>query len=276
MKVLLSLIFFAIAQWSFSQTIDITSLSSDSLCNKGFFQINYQATGQFNPGNVFYAEISDANGSFASPIAITFTSSAANGQVGNSMPLNGLPAGNGYRIRMVASDPLTYGTDNGFDLPLIYPDVNVDVQPNQILATTTVPGTQFQWLECSHTPLTGETNALFTNGAAGTEYAIEVTQLGCVDTSSCEVFLASNSLLETTNRISIGPNPTNGFISIDFQEIISNATVFLYDVNGRVVQTSGIQNDDTLTMKIEQDSGMYQLCVITDAGQRFEYRILKE
>ncbi|MDG1331291.1 MAG: T9SS type A sorting domain-containing protein [Crocinitomicaceae bacterium] len=95
------------AAWCFG---DITTL-----------QVSFDALGTYNTGNVFTAELSDATGSFAAPTAIgTLTSSASGIQLITAIVPGTVPAGTGYRIRVVASDPATIGTDNGSDL-VIFP-----------------------------------------------------------------------------------------------------------------------------------------------------------
>lgn len=81
-------------------------------------QVSFTATGTYNAGNVFTAELSDGSGSFAAPTAVgTLNSSASGTQVIPAVIIPGTtPVGNGYRIRVVASDPAIIGTDNGTDL----------------------------------------------------------------------------------------------------------------------------------------------------------------
>ena len=82
--------------------------------------VGFVATGTFNAGNTFTAELSDASGSFAAPTTIGTLSSTSSGSL--SIPVTiaaGTAAGNGYRIRVNSSSPSTTGTDNGTDL-IIY------------------------------------------------------------------------------------------------------------------------------------------------------------
>ncbi|MFT6982720.1 MAG: hypothetical protein ACJAUD_001490 [Crocinitomicaceae bacterium] len=79
-------------------------------------QVNYTSTGTFTAGNIYTAELSDASGSFGAPIAIgTDPSTANSGMVVGVIP-GSVPAGTGYRIRVVSDNPVTVGTDNGSDL----------------------------------------------------------------------------------------------------------------------------------------------------------------
>ncbi len=83
--------------------------------------VQFDAVGSYNPGNVFTSELSDAAGSFAAPTTIgNLTSSASGIQTVFGYAYGAIPAGTGYRIRVIASDPATIGTDNGTDI-IIYP-----------------------------------------------------------------------------------------------------------------------------------------------------------
>ena len=70
--------------------------------------------------NVFTAQLSDAMGSFASPIDIGNVTSLVGGTITALLPAN-LSPGTHYRIRVVASNPNTVGRDNGSDLTINSP-----------------------------------------------------------------------------------------------------------------------------------------------------------
>lgn len=74
--------------------------------------VDFTSTGSFNAGNTYNAELSDASGSFASPIVIGSLNSTANsGTINISIP-NALPSGAGYLIRIVSSDPGVIGSNS--------------------------------------------------------------------------------------------------------------------------------------------------------------------
>ena len=86
--------------------------------------------GFFNPGNVFTAQLSDAAGSFGVPTIIGALNGTGNGIIAAIIPA-GTPAGSGYRIRVISSDPMVPGTNNGVDIsitvpPLWYADADDD------------------------------------------------------------------------------------------------------------------------------------------------------
>jgi hypothetical protein len=74
--------------------------------------ISYTISGApFNQGNVFTAELSDANGNFSQPLAIGSLTSTLAGTISITIPEN-LPTGTQYRIRVVGSDPQTTGSQS--------------------------------------------------------------------------------------------------------------------------------------------------------------------
>ena len=100
-------------------TTDVQPQAAWCFGNITTLQVSFDALGSYNTGNVFTAELSDATGSFAAPTSIgTLTSSLSGTQVVTAIVPGTTPAGNGYRIRVVASDPATVGSDNGSDLTI--------------------------------------------------------------------------------------------------------------------------------------------------------------
>ena len=84
-------------------------------CNGNSFDVDYFKVDAFNPGNIFTAELSDPNGSFASPVVIGSIASTNNGAIHVTIP-NGTMAGSGYRIRIVSSSPALIGEENSKNL----------------------------------------------------------------------------------------------------------------------------------------------------------------
>lgn len=63
-------------------------------------------------GNTFTAQLSNAAGSFASPVTIGTLAGNASGTINATIPVS-TPAGSGYRIRVVSNSPGKNGSDNG-------------------------------------------------------------------------------------------------------------------------------------------------------------------
>ncbi|MBD2721612.1 T9SS type A sorting domain-containing protein [Hymenobacter armeniacus] len=94
-----------------------TGTVSGSLCPGSPISVPYTVTtGSVNGGNTFTVQLSNAAGSFSSPVLIgSLSSSAASGTIAAVIPAS-TPAGSGYRVRVVADSPAAVGADNGANL----------------------------------------------------------------------------------------------------------------------------------------------------------------
>lgn len=176
--------------------IDIQPELSWCFGSSATFQVMFDAVGNYNAGNVFTLELSDAGGSFAAPTAIgTLTSSASGSQLILGFTPGTLPVGNGYRMRVVASDPATIGADNGVDmtifpLPVVsstaYGDVCENGIPFPLTGGMPAGGTYFG---------TGVSGSNFDPSAAG----VGTTNINysVVDTNGC-----TNTVTETITVLS--------------------------------------------------------------------------
>ncbi|MDQ2772992.1 MAG: IPT/TIG domain-containing protein, partial [Bacteroidota bacterium] len=90
---------------------------SGTFCPGAGLSVPYSiSSGSVNAGNVFSVQLSDASGSFGSPVSIgSVSSTAGSGSIAATIPV-GTTAGSGYRVRVLASNPATTGTDNGSNL----------------------------------------------------------------------------------------------------------------------------------------------------------------
>jgi hypothetical protein len=95
--------------------------------------VPYAISGTYNAGNEFQAYLSDASGSFASETLIGTLTSLLADTIDAVIPA-GTPTGNGYRIRVKATDPATTGTQNSSDL-------SVTLGPLNVTTPSAVPGT---------------------------------------------------------------------------------------------------------------------------------------
>ncbi len=117
---------FSDARGVVTETITLGTITLTTYCAGQTITIPFTTTGTFNIGNVFTAQLSDASGNFTTPIPIgtgtTFPISAV-------IP-NPIPAGSGYKIRVISSDP--FG---------IISDEFSGVTVNPIPAAPTITGT---------------------------------------------------------------------------------------------------------------------------------------
>lgn len=82
--------------------------------------VPFTTIGTYAAGNIFSAQISDASGSFASAVTIGTLSLSGTNPSGSipSTIFAGLSTGSNYRIRVISSNPVQTGTDNGIDLTI--------------------------------------------------------------------------------------------------------------------------------------------------------------
>ncbi len=87
-----------------------------SACAGDNMSITYTAI-DIGGGNTFTAQLSNASGSFATPVNIGTLAGNASGSISAIIPAN-TPPGNGYRIRVLSTNPSLTGSDNGSDIAI--------------------------------------------------------------------------------------------------------------------------------------------------------------
>jgi len=114
--------------------ISAPTLAATSLCAGSNVGINFSTNGTFNGGNQFQAQLSDANGSFASPVIIGTTNVA--GAINGTIPLN-TPAGTNYLIRVASTNPVLAGNPTISSLTINPLVLNLVSPINDLTGTTT-------------------------------------------------------------------------------------------------------------------------------------------
>jgi hypothetical protein len=115
-------------QYQYGETHDYTcnvigalvsnQVTGSPFCSGATMNVSYSANITFNAGNIFTAQLSDALGSFASPVNIGTLTSITSGSITSVIPSNSL-YGTGYRIRVISSNPTRTSEDNGADLTIL-------------------------------------------------------------------------------------------------------------------------------------------------------------
>ncbi len=141
-----------------------------------------------NPGNIFTAQLSDANGSFANPTVLGTLTGTSDGIITGTIP-SGI-SGSGFRIRIVSSDPAHIGPDNGTNISISSganaPVITASASKNEICAgeqvtlTATAGSTTPSWDN-------GVTNGTPFTPVATTTYTATATSGGCSNTAQVTV-----------------------------------------------------------------------------------------
>ncbi|MFN5006556.1 MAG: T9SS type A sorting domain-containing protein [Ignavibacteria bacterium] len=129
-----------------------SSISPLQFCEEGKPSVSYTAIGTYNSLNTFTVQISNASGSFVNPTVIGTVNSTTSGTIQCQIPPN-IPPGTGYRIRVVSSNPIIIGSDNGSNIsisalpqPIITGAQSTCISQTPIVySVQQVPGTTYLW-----------------------------------------------------------------------------------------------------------------------------------
>lgn len=173
--------------------------------------------------------------------------------------------------------PNTNNCDSVITINLTISTVNnaVTVVSNATLRADAA-GAKYQWIDCNNgnQPIAGDTNQNFVATANG-NYAVIVTENGCIDTSAC-VALNSVGINEFIfkDMISIYPNPSRGDVNISLGEI-TNATVEVYNAYGQLVFKERKIDEPNFGFKLNAAAGIYLVRVRAE-GNEACFHLVKE
>jgi hypothetical protein len=243
--------------------ITVTSLSQNTACPDypAFTSsVSFTKRGTFNPGNIFTAELSNAEGSFASPLIVGTLNGTSPGTISCSIP-SGLPSGKYYTIRIRSSNPAYTGITSGHLINIqncAAPSglSTSDLTSNSIhLKWNTVPCAIQYKLQYSKSPnaswsnanslSTTDTNANI-SGISGSSVYFWRVQSKCSAnpnvwsevslTKSFTTTSIRNSFTSQEAALFISPNPVLHSATISFTLSQSQkATLKIFDINGRLI-----------------------------------------
>jgi hypothetical protein len=237
----------------------INSNNPNTFCSDQSFNLNYTTTISYTSGNVFYAELSDAAGSFASPTIIGSVTSTTSGSIFCSMAAT---PGTGYKIRVrsttpvIVSDAVSVTVNNNAT-----PSVSIAVSPpasvskgTMVTYTATVinggASPTYQWRK-NNINIPGATAATY-SAIAGIDFmsgdSINVHVKSNNHCAKPDTALSNFIKIDISNGINqfasndafyIYPNPTKGAFTIK-GKIESNEAVNIEVLNtvGQLIYTS--------------------------------------
>ncbi|MGN6214296.1 T9SS type A sorting domain-containing protein [Parafilimonas sp.] len=202
-----------------TQSISISTgiISGSPFCAGSSVTVPFTSTGTFNSGNIYTAQLSNASGSFSSPVNIgTLSSTAHSGNIFTTIPI-GTASGTGYRIRVISNNPSFTGSNNGSNLAInalpAAPTGNTTqsfcASTNPTIADLSATGTGIKWYSTSSG---GTALASTTTLVNGTHYYASQTVSGCESSSRLNVtaFLTNPAAPtgSTTQSFCASTNPT--------------------------------------------------------------------
>ncbi len=154
-------------------------------------------------------------------------------------------------------------------------DLSTSVSGITISANNT--NATYVWLDCddNFAMINGETNQSFIPTANG-NYAIELTENGCVDTTAC-VAITTIGVLELTigKEFVLMPNPSSGLFEIELVATFGNVSVAITDVHGSIVTELSANATDSVQVEVKQPAGVYFVQVIADDQSQVLQLIIK-
>lgn len=144
------------------------------------------------------------------------------------------------------------GCDSTVTLDLTIIPVDITTTQTDNVLEANVLGASYQWLDCNDNmeEIIGETGQEFTATING-DYAVAVTENGCVDTSAC-VTVTTIGIHDNGNvqNLKLYPNPTTGNVTISFGDELNNALVVVYSSLGKeIFRQSVSQKETTISLK---------------------------
>lgn len=193
-----------------TNSVSVGTISPLTYCAGSTISIPFIATGTYNNGNIFTAQLSDGTGDFSSPVTIGTLTDTTSGTISGTVPSNALN-GTGYLIRIISSSPADTSLINSAAITINQPSpVSATIQANP--SGTICSGTNVNF---TATPTNGGTNPgyqwLVNGAAAGTNSSsFSSNTLHNADTVVCVVTsnaacatgspFTSNAIIMTVNN----------------------------------------------------------------------------
>lgn len=157
------------------------------------------------------------------------------------------------------------GCDSVITLNLTIIGVNTTITQNNNTLTANAAFATLQWLDCdsNFAVINGANNSLYIPTKNG-NYAVQVTQNGCTDTSACVSVTGVGITELKTMLYTVYPNPTNNIINIQFEKVGESTSYELTSIEGKIVLEGKVNNNLTQLDLSRESKGIYLLKVISN------------
>ncbi len=167
------------------------------VCAGDTIKIPYKVSNTFNSGNIFTAQLSNAAGSFATPVNIGSRTDTTSDTIRCIIPRT-TTGGSGYRIRIVSSSPSSISFDNGTNIQIKALAANRTISNNspvcepdtvRLFSSTSTAGTMYSWVgPLSFIANTANAQTGNTTAANSGQYILTMTtSQGCISKDTTTV-----------------------------------------------------------------------------------------
>ena len=185
-------------------TLITCNYPDSAICQGQSIQVPYSVNELFQSGNIFTAQLSDATGSFATPLAIGTLKSVNSGVINCNIPVT-TPAGNNYRIRIVSSNPVRTSNINAHNIrihakPVAFAGNDTAICSLAVVQLNGTGGGNYQWYSADSMKNPGTATPTIT-GTASNKYSLVVTNtFGCHDTDEVMVSIIPKPVFEVSPK----------------------------------------------------------------------------
>ncbi|MEZ4721484.1 MAG: LamG-like jellyroll fold domain-containing protein [Flavobacteriales bacterium] len=167
------------------------------------------------------------------------------------------------------------GCDSIVSIDLTIGTVDTSVTKTGTMLTSSADTATYQWIDCKNNePIEGETSKSYQPSQTG-NYAVVVTQAGCMDTSACvNVKIVGVSSVFSSSEFLLYPNPSIGSVTIDLSSQFQLAEIRVFDMNGKLVNVLPNVSRSLVQLELGQDAGLYVVEIVTDARVEV-FRVIK-
>jgi len=263
-----------------------------TVCAGGVINVPYSVSDNFPTNNLFMVQLSSATGSFSNPVVVGTLASNISGNIVCTIPPN-IPPGNGYRVRIVPSNPLLTSRDNGKNIQVAAPGtagVLISASPSNIVTGQPITFTAFVNNGGTTTTYNWKKNGLSIPGATSNPYitssiygndtvsVVIHSNASCISPDSAEsnkitmIATSIDHVFALIPDLVVYPNPSNGDFSIK-GNLLKNADLWVEILNslGQTIATEKMNLrkgmfEKAIFIGTEFPAGLY-LIQVSDGNQ---------
>jgi hypothetical protein len=169
------------------------------------------------------------------------------------------------------------GCDSVITLDLTINAIDNAVNQIGIELSANETGAAYEWVDCdnNYATVSGETNQSFIPSVDG-NYAVIITNNGCVDTSSCVSVVGVGVFTHSFGEeFKVYPNPTSGQLQVELGASYHNVSVIVTNELGQQVVHKQLLSGSLIELHIEGAAGNYFIHIETKEEQRAYFKVVK-